>query len=157
MKNKRKFRDLKNVSGISQLKIVICKLWQIIDNIDTFSDMVKNDDKGYRKAVEKEQAKRWKTGIKADGHSLDFSNVIMSENTPFNLICPICSEVMVPSSNAYEDGSGWSCGYICGCTPKMRYEYFNQEEYINKKNVVEKFSEAGIDALKKAGFSIDKP
>jgi hypothetical protein len=48
--------------------------------------------------------------------------------TPFNLICPICNEVMVPWRNECEDGSGWSCGYMCGCTPEMRDKYFDELE-----------------------------
>jgi len=38
---------------------IIYELWKIIDNIDTIGDAAKGDDKGYRKAVEREQRKRW--------------------------------------------------------------------------------------------------
>lgn len=49
---------------------IIGKLWDIIDNIDTASDIAKEDDKLYRAIVEKEQAKRWSFGIKTDGYRL---------------------------------------------------------------------------------------
>lgn len=41
-------------------------LWGIIDDIDTASDVAK----GYRKIVERLQAKRWETGITTDGQKL---------------------------------------------------------------------------------------
>jgi len=41
----------------------ILYLWQIIDDIDTVSDMAKSNDTAYRNMIEKLQAKRWKTGI----------------------------------------------------------------------------------------------
>jgi hypothetical protein len=48
------------------------------------------------------------------------------DNEAFNLVCPICKEIMVPWRNECEDGSGWSCGYMCECTPEMRDEYFDK-------------------------------
>lgn len=58
-----------------ELENTIEYLWNIIDNIDTFGDMAKDDDKLYRSLVEKEQKKRWNTGIKCDGYVLDISNL----------------------------------------------------------------------------------
>ncbi len=46
-------------------------LWDIIDDIDTYSDMAKSNDKTYRGLVERRQNDRWKTGITCDGHELD--------------------------------------------------------------------------------------
>lgn len=38
---------------------LIFQLWKIIDNIDTFGDMAKSNDKAFRSLTEKEQRKRW--------------------------------------------------------------------------------------------------
>ena len=49
---------------------IIEKLWQIIDDIDTASDMAKGNDKWYRERVEALQKLRWDTGITTDGYEL---------------------------------------------------------------------------------------
>ena len=47
------------------------KLWSIIDDIDTYSDMAKADEKLYRSLVERRQRKRFEeTGITTDGYEL---------------------------------------------------------------------------------------
>lgn len=46
------------------------ELWQLLDDIDTVSDMVKSDDAAYRRLVEKIQAKRNAIGYSPDGHGL---------------------------------------------------------------------------------------
>jgi hypothetical protein len=51
---------------------IIENLWAIIDDIDTYSDMAKGDDKLYRIMVERRQADRWKTGITTDGYTLTY-------------------------------------------------------------------------------------
>lgn len=38
---------------------LIFHLWRIIDNIDTFGDMAKSDDRSFRAMTEREQKKRW--------------------------------------------------------------------------------------------------
>ena len=50
-------------------------LWTIIDDIDTYGDMAKGNDKMFRKLVEDAQKRRWETGIESDGYSLDFSGL----------------------------------------------------------------------------------
>ena len=45
---------------------IIEYLWQIIDDIDTTSDMAREDNEVYRKRVERLQNKRWNTGITID-------------------------------------------------------------------------------------------
>ena len=45
-------------------------LWDILDDIDTASDMAKENDAWYRKRVEALQKKRWDTMITTDGHKL---------------------------------------------------------------------------------------
>ena len=53
----------------------IHELWQIIDDIDTATDMAKSNDVAYRNIVEKLQKKRWNIGISTNGYSLDLSNL----------------------------------------------------------------------------------
>jgi hypothetical protein len=47
-------------------------LFSLLDDIDTASDMAKGDNEGYRKLVEKLQARRYETGITSDGQRLIF-------------------------------------------------------------------------------------
>lgn len=54
---------------MTKYKKIAEKLWQSLDNIDTASDIAKNDDKMYRLLVEKEQKKRFKYAD-SDGHKL---------------------------------------------------------------------------------------
>lgn len=54
---------------------IIEYLWQIIDDIDTASDLAKGNDVAYRKMVDKLQKKRWKTGITTNGYKLDFTKM----------------------------------------------------------------------------------
>ena len=45
-------------------------LWDILDDIDTASDIAKKNDSWYRKRVESLQKKRWDTMITTDGYKL---------------------------------------------------------------------------------------
>ena len=45
-------------------------LWDILDDIDTASDIAKKNDSWYRKRVESLQKKRWDIGITTDGYKL---------------------------------------------------------------------------------------
>ena len=45
-------------------------LWDILDDIDTASDMAKENDAWYRRRVEALQKKRWDTMITTDGYKL---------------------------------------------------------------------------------------
>ncbi len=45
-------------------------LWDILDDIDTASDMAKENNAWYRKRVEALQKKRWDTTITTDGYKL---------------------------------------------------------------------------------------
>ena len=45
-------------------------LWDILDDIDTASDIAKENDAWYRKRVEALQKKRWDTMITTDGYKL---------------------------------------------------------------------------------------
>lgn len=57
---------------VLRLREIIEKLWVVIDDIDTYSDMAKADDKLYRSLVERRQKDRWGTRINCDGHKLEF-------------------------------------------------------------------------------------
>ena len=54
-----------------QLREKIEALWGIIDDIDSYGDMAKADDKLFRSLVEKRQKDRWETGITTDGYVLN--------------------------------------------------------------------------------------
>ena len=62
---------------------IIRQLWAIIDDIDTYGDMAKSDDKAFRAMVERRQKDRWKTGITTDGYTL---------NIPALLAVPLTDE-----------------------------------------------------------------
>ncbi len=64
---------------IKLLYATIEYLWQIIDDIDTMSDIAKNDDIGYRKKIEQLQNKRWKTGITSNGYTLNYDKLKRGE------------------------------------------------------------------------------
>ena len=69
-------------------KQIIEYLWQIIDDIDTASDIAKSNDISYRNMVEKLQKKRWNTKITTNGYKLDLTKMEVPETKP--LITPIC-------------------------------------------------------------------
>ena len=50
---------IKESDDVRYLRETVLNLWKIIDNIDTFSDMAKDDNEAYRKLVTREQSKRW--------------------------------------------------------------------------------------------------
>jgi hypothetical protein len=56
---------------IEELEHAVQFLWDLIDDIDTASDIAKSDDVWYRKRVECLQGRRWTTGITTDGYDLD--------------------------------------------------------------------------------------
>jgi uncharacterized UPF0160 family protein len=53
-----------SISAMKQALEALEKLWDIIDDIDTYGDMAKSDDKLYRSLVEQ-------TGISTDGYELN--------------------------------------------------------------------------------------
>ena len=50
-------------------------LWNIIDDIDTYGDVAKSNDRLFRKLVERRQSDRWKTGITTDGYTLNYDAI----------------------------------------------------------------------------------
>lgn len=51
---------------------LIEQLWAIIDDIDTYGDMAKSDDKMFRRLVEARQKTRWNLGITSDGQGIQY-------------------------------------------------------------------------------------
>ena len=73
---KRAIAALKEQAAASQayaeqLREKIEALWDIIDDIDSYGDMAKADDKLFRSLVEKRQKDRWETCITTDGYVLN--------------------------------------------------------------------------------------
>ena len=62
------------VMEIERLKSYVEKLWQIVDDIDTYGDMAKSDDAFFRRLVEKKQKQRWELPITTDGYRLIFKD-----------------------------------------------------------------------------------
>ena len=61
-----------SISVMKQALEALEKLWDIIDDIDTYGDMAKSDDKLYRSLVERRQRQRFEqTGISTDGYELN--------------------------------------------------------------------------------------
>ena len=59
------------IEAMKQALEALEKLWEIIDDIDTYGDMAKNDDKLFRALVERKQRTRFEaTGISTDGQEL---------------------------------------------------------------------------------------
>ncbi len=67
---------------VKLLQSTIRYLWSLLDNIDSADDMAKDNDKLYRAIVQREQKKRWATGITTDGYSLDMNELKSMERTP---------------------------------------------------------------------------
>jgi len=58
----------------TELRGIIEFLWQLLDSIDTYSDMAKDDDGMFRRLVEAAQKRRWETGITSDGYKIDIDS-----------------------------------------------------------------------------------
>jgi hypothetical protein len=58
------------MTDLEKAKNIIEILWNIIDDIDTASDMFKNNNQIYRNYVERKVQERFTTGVKTDGYSL---------------------------------------------------------------------------------------
>ena len=75
------------------------KLWDIIDDIDTYGDMAKADDKLYRSLVERRQRQRFEeTGISTDGYELNGGAITalrraLEQTEPLRLQCTTCGTV----------------------------------------------------------------
>lgn len=78
----------------------IIKLWQIIDDIDTISDLAKGDNIIYRNLVENKQKERWDLPITTNGYSIDLKfdlNICSNCKHYINEVCtnsdcPLCCE-----------------------------------------------------------------
>lgn len=61
--------ELHKITDVHKLQRLVENLWQIIDHIDTASDVAKDNDNLYRDIVHKWQKKRHEY-VKSDGYSL---------------------------------------------------------------------------------------
>lgn len=57
-------------TDIEYLRELAVGLFEIIDDIDTMSDVAKGNNVFYRNRVEKYQKKRWKLGVISDGYDI---------------------------------------------------------------------------------------
>jgi hypothetical protein len=64
-------------------------LWQVLDDIDTLSDMAKGDDHWYRQAVEARCLDRFKVGG-SNGYAVIWHDTVVDENGTIVLIEPTC-------------------------------------------------------------------
>lgn len=60
---------LEELEDVKQLQHIAERLWSLLDDIDTISDMAKGDDQWYRKRVECVQSKRFDY-VTSDGYDL---------------------------------------------------------------------------------------
>lgn len=64
-------------------KEIAIKLWGMLDDIDTYSDMAKSDEKLYRNLVERKQRQRFEL-ITSDGYDLFINGEqITDDGSPF--------------------------------------------------------------------------
>jgi hypothetical protein len=64
---------------IKELEATVKCLWNLIDDIDTASDIAKSNDIWYRKRTEALVDHRWATGITTDGYTLDLTKLTSIE------------------------------------------------------------------------------
>jgi hypothetical protein len=112
-------------------------LWDILDDIDTASDMAKENDAWYRKRVEALQKKRWDTMITTDGYKLKGGPVealrqalAQTEQEPVGYINGMHGGYMVftpinPSA-VYLNGTA-----LYTAPPKQEYQYEVVAEHAN--------------------------
>jgi hypothetical protein len=86
-----------SISAMKQALEALEKLWDIIDDIDTYGDMAKSDDKLYRSLVERRQRQRFEqTGISTDGYELNggaitaLRQAIAEAERHVSYVCPNC-------------------------------------------------------------------
>lgn len=60
---------------------VIEFLWMLLDDIDTYDDLARNNDTMFRNLVRSKQKQRWDTGITSDGYGLDMSGMKVPDFT----------------------------------------------------------------------------
>ena len=100
----------------SGLVEIIENLWNIIDDIDTYGDMAKADNKLYRSLVERRQKDRWKTGITTDGYTLTIPDVAVSIEAAVLAEREACAKVC-------EEVSIDNYGHCDGTIPSACAEY----------------------------------
>lgn len=63
-----------DVTGVSELQLLVKQLWGILDDIDVASELC-DDDKQYRSIVEMLDKKRYNTGLSSNGFKLFFNEL----------------------------------------------------------------------------------
>lgn len=71
-------RYLQAKARIEKLEAVTTGLWDLLDEIDTISDLAKDNDELYRKLVERVQLRRFQFG-KTNGYDVVFSAALAGE------------------------------------------------------------------------------
>jgi hypothetical protein len=71
---------------IKELDATVRCLWDLIDDIDTASDIAKSDDIWYRKRIEALVDHRWATGVTTDGYTLDLTKLTSTKYSDTFLI-----------------------------------------------------------------------
>jgi hypothetical protein len=69
-------------------------LYQLLDDIDTVSDAAKGDDAGYRRAVQRIQARKSEVGESPDGYTMNWKHSLAIKPTPLKrpLQCAVPTE-----------------------------------------------------------------
>ncbi len=62
-------QPLQTIDNIEWLRGAVEELWQMLDDIDTYSDMAKSDNQVYRTLVERKQKTRFQV-LESDGYDL---------------------------------------------------------------------------------------
>ena len=61
---------INDCEDVEFLRNAVMVLWGIVDDIDTYGDMTKDDNNLFRKLVERKQKERWKLSIACDGFDI---------------------------------------------------------------------------------------
>lgn len=109
-------------------------LWQIIDDIDTASDICKGNLAAYEKMVHKLQAKRWETPIECDGYKLNLGKLTNSKKA---LTTEIPSEYANININAFNEWMTYKKYKNKGAITKTlnmlnKYNHQTQQDMVDK-------------------------
>lgn len=75
---KMRYKDDAALARVAKYETAIKFLWDLLDDIDTASDMFKNDYATLSKFVYDRQRRRWKLGELTDGHGFNLDNLDVS-------------------------------------------------------------------------------
>lgn len=66
--NEREALEVQLLGDLENMKRIALYLFDVIDAIDTYGDMVKDDDKLFRKLALRKTSERFRTGIVSGGY-----------------------------------------------------------------------------------------